>query len=500
MPRWARHQGPRWLLEGIVRVIETDYLVVGAGASGMAFVDALLAGSGARVVMVDRQHRPGGHWLDAYPFVRLHQPSANYGVASRRLGEDRIDMSGINAGFYERATADEICDYFGRVMDADFVGSGRVQFLAMSEYRGEDADGHHVVSLLTGADTVIRAGTVVDATYVQSEIPSRRRPAYHVDPDARVIPPNNLIDVEEPPGGFTVIGCGKTAMDTCNWLLDVGVDPERIQWIRPRDPWLFNRTYMQPLELVGGYMQMQARWVEAAAAATDGPDFARRLEASEVFLRIDLDVEPTMFRGATISLREIDALRSIERVVRKGKVRSVARGRIMLDDGDVTVRATELCVDCTAPGVRPTLPRPIFRPDRITLQYVTIGIVPWSAATVGMVEATREDITEKNTLCQPLTFSSNVADIPSLAHAGMAGLAARGADPDVGAWTNVCRLNPAAAAMQHINEPQVAEAFSSMASNFGSAMANLARLTAALPAQRAADIDVPRDAARKARS
>jgi cation diffusion facilitator CzcD-associated flavoprotein CzcO len=53
--------------------LETDYLVVGAGAAGMAFSDTLLAHSTATVTVVDRRHAPGGHWLDAYPFVRLHQ-------------------------------------------------------------------------------------------------------------------------------------------------------------------------------------------------------------------------------------------------------------------------------------------------------------------------------------------------------------------------------------------------------------------------------------------
>src|SRR5215212_3395930 len=61
--------------------IETDYLVVGAGASGMAFTDALIGSSEAEVVVVDRRDRPGGHWNDDYSFVRLHQPSAFYGVA-----------------------------------------------------------------------------------------------------------------------------------------------------------------------------------------------------------------------------------------------------------------------------------------------------------------------------------------------------------------------------------------------------------------------------------
>jgi cation diffusion facilitator CzcD-associated flavoprotein CzcO len=60
--------------------IVTDYLIVGAGAAGMAFADSLIADSDANVVLVDRRHPPGGHWNDAYPFVRLHQPSPFYGV------------------------------------------------------------------------------------------------------------------------------------------------------------------------------------------------------------------------------------------------------------------------------------------------------------------------------------------------------------------------------------------------------------------------------------
>ena len=45
--------------------LETDYLVIGAGAAAMAFVDTLLDESDARIVMVDRHDRPGGHWNDA---------------------------------------------------------------------------------------------------------------------------------------------------------------------------------------------------------------------------------------------------------------------------------------------------------------------------------------------------------------------------------------------------------------------------------------------------
>ena len=75
-------------------VLEADYLVVGAGASGMAFADSLITSSDAEVVIVDRRHGPGGHWNDTYPFIRLHQPSAYYGVNSMPLGADTIDASG----------------------------------------------------------------------------------------------------------------------------------------------------------------------------------------------------------------------------------------------------------------------------------------------------------------------------------------------------------------------------------------------------------------------
>jgi cation diffusion facilitator CzcD-associated flavoprotein CzcO len=65
-----------------MRTIEADYLVVGAGAMGLAFIDTLVSETTATVVVVDRNDQPGGHWTTAYPFVRLHQPSAYYGVIS----------------------------------------------------------------------------------------------------------------------------------------------------------------------------------------------------------------------------------------------------------------------------------------------------------------------------------------------------------------------------------------------------------------------------------
>jgi NAD(P)-binding Rossmann-like domain len=467
-----------------VHEIETDYLVIGAGASGMAFVDALVAESDAEAVLVDRRHRPGGHWLDAYPFVRLHQPSAYYGVDSRVLGADRIDGSGPNAGFYERATAAEICDYFTRVLEEDLVGAGRVRFFGMSDYGGEDADGHHFTSLLTGAEKTVRVRRkVVDATYVESTIPSRHTPTFEVGDGVRLIPPNDLVDLTVPATGYTVIGAGKTAMDTCTWLLDAAVDPGAIRWVRPRDGWLIDRAFMQPLELVGSYMQLQARWVEAAADASDGTDFAHRLEAAGVFVRIDPDVEPTVFRGATISAAELDALRQVDQVVRLGKVLGIGTDRVVLDQGTIATEPGHVYVDCTAAGVPPTSARPVFEPDRITIQYTTVGLVPYGAATIGAVEALGDGEADRNRLCPPVPFSGEASGLLRTAQAAMTGLAARGADPAVGSWDDRSRLNPARGARDRLEDPRVAEAYTSLASNIGPAMANLERRlgTAASP-------------------
>ena len=108
--------------------LKTDYLVIGSGAMGMAFSDSLLTETDANLIIVDKHHQPGGHWNDAYPFVRLHQPSAFYGVNSKNLGRDNIDMTGLNKGLYELASNSEVCSYFDQVMQGQFLSSGRVQY------------------------------------------------------------------------------------------------------------------------------------------------------------------------------------------------------------------------------------------------------------------------------------------------------------------------------------------------------------------------------------
>ena len=216
----------------------SDYLVVGAGAMGMAFTDVLMTETEATVTIVDRHGRPGGHWNDSYPFVRLHQPSSFYGVNSRALGTNQKDSIGLNAGLYELASGSEVVTYFEQVMNQQFLPTGRVTYLPMCEYLGSGS----VRNLVSGVEKT------VDATYMNETVPSVTTPSYTVSQGVTCIPPNELLNRDEFPGDYVVVGGGKTAIDSCLWLLGNGVHPDGIRWIVPRDQWMLDRASIQPGE------------------------------------------------------------------------------------------------------------------------------------------------------------------------------------------------------------------------------------------------------------
>jgi hypothetical protein len=445
--------------------IETDYLIVGAGAAGLAFADALIAASDADVVLVDRRHGPGGHWNDAYPFVRLHQPSAFYGVNSRPLGTDSIDGTGQNAGCYERATAAEICDYYQRVL-ADLLASGRARFFGMSDWAGGTPDGHQFVSRLTGEATEVRVRhRVVDARYLETSIPATHAPSFGAEPGVRLIPVNDLVRPTGPASGFTVIGGGKTAMDACTWLLEGGVPPEAIRWIRPRDAWLLDRKFQQPLELVSWLVEGASLYLEAAADAADVTDLFGRLEACGQLLRLDPAVDPSMYRCATVSQAELTSLRRIENVVRLGRVLHIAPDRIVLEEGSVPTDGGQIHVDCSGDGLRRAPARPVFARGQVTVQQIRACQPAFSAALIGYVEASRHDDTEKNLLCPPNPAPNTAADWISATCIAHRVLTTWLGDADLSAWMEGARLNGVRGIGAHLTEPRMKSALARMFAN-----------------------------------
>ncbi|MFN8027977.1 MAG: NAD(P)-binding protein [Acidimicrobiia bacterium] len=170
-----------------MRSRSTDYLVVGAGAMGMAFTDALVDHADVHVTLVDRRHAASGHWQDAYPFVQLHQASLFYGVASTVLGNGELQQQGPEAGLQERARQAEIQAYYDDVLHRRLVGSGRVTFLGGSEHHVETGAGgtaHFVTSRVSGETVAIDVRRrFVDATYLSPTVPATTPPPFTFDDD-----------------------------------------------------------------------------------------------------------------------------------------------------------------------------------------------------------------------------------------------------------------------------------------------------------------------------
>ncbi len=380
-------------------MIETDYLIVGAGAMGMAFADTMVSESDAHVVIVDRGHQPGGHWTRAYPFVRLHQPSAYYGVNSFKLETGSIDKVGWNAGLHELAAGGAVCAYFNRVMQQELLPTGRVKYFPMSEYLG---DGR--IRSSTGERFSVDVGRrVVDATYLQTVVPSMRPPPYHVADGVEYVAPNALPQAASGHGHFVIVGAGKTGIDVCLWLLCNGIDADRITWVMPRDAWLLDRANVQPgAEFADRFKASFAARLDSIAAATSVENLFDRLEVSGVLLRIDPNVRPTMYRCATVSHAELDQLRRIQHVIRMGRVQRIEPGTMTLAGGTVDVDGPALYIDCSANGLERRCGVPVFDDGRITLQSVRGCQQVFSAGLIAHVEASYDDNSTKNSLCGPV--------------------------------------------------------------------------------------------------
>ncbi|WP_168791739.1 NAD(P)-binding protein [Paraburkholderia aromaticivorans] len=430
--------------------IETDYLVIGAGATAMAFVDTLLSETDAHVVMVDRHHRPGGHWNDAYPFVALHQPSAFYGVNSRELSSWTKDETGLNTGMYELASGAEVLSHFDQVMRQRFLPSGRVQWFPMSEYSASVNGTHRFKSLMNGDERqVVARRKLVNATHARTAVPSTHPPKYTVAPDVNCIPLNRLPDIERPHACYTVVGSGKTGMDACLWLLQNGVAPSRIRWIMPRDAWLLDRANTQPgaenLERTIGSTIGQ---FEAIAEATSIPDLFARLEQRGLLVRIDKTVEPSMYRCAIISQAELEQLRRIEDIVRLGHLQSVQPTQITLDRGSLPADPDTLYIDCSASAIQMPPALPMFDGDQINLLMVRWCQPVFSAALIAYVESHVADPAEQNALCRLVPSPEHPVDWLRMWAVTLANMTNWRQNAGLNAWLSQCRLNSQNAIMR----------------------------------------------------
>lgn len=373
--------------------LEADYLIVGAGAMGMAFADELLTrDSAVRLVMIDRHAKPGGHWNDAYGHVTLHQPAAFYGVNSEPLGP---------GGTY-LASGIEVLAYYEKVL-AKWVKTGRLQFFPRCEYTGDNR-----FRSLMNQDREFLVDVkkkTVDSTYMKVTVPSIRPPRFEVAEGVQLVPPNDLSRLSKVPTDYVVVGAGKTGMDAVLFLLQEGCDPDQIRWIIPHDAWLIDRATFDHSR----FNELGSQLKEIVEA--DSLDaIMRALDAKGKLLRLDPEVWPTKYRCATVSQSELSQLRRVKGVIRKGRVNRIEANSITLDEGAIPTSLRTVHVDCTADGLARRPVRPVFEGREITLQSVFVCQQVFSASFIAYAEFRLPDDDSKNALCRPIPHPESIPD------------------------------------------------------------------------------------------
>jgi len=457
----------------MTRRVDVDYLVVGAGAMGMGFTDALIEHSPqVRVALVDRRHGVGGHWLEDYSFVRLHQASSFYGVASTVLGGYRVQTGGPEAGLWERADQPTIVSYYADLLADRMVGPGRVDHFPGCEYVGD----RQFVSRISGERyEVPERCRIVDARYLAPDIPAETPPQSRSRRVRESSRSTSWYASTRPPASTSWWGPARPRpTPACGCRRVVSIRTPSAGCVRASPGCSTAHSSSRPRHL----SPLLATLLELATTAESLDQLFLHLEDAGIMLRLDRSVTPTMAKAPTLGLWELDLLRSIENVVRLGRRRSARRGRLELDEGSVGIADDAVIVNCAADGLKMPPRVSIWSPDAITLQSVRAGFPCFGAAITGCVEATRSADDEKNRLCPPASFGNTLSDWARMNTIGMRNVASFSTEPDIKDWSDRVAVNAARVPPERATEPAVSEAVARMRGATPAAVARLDELSA----------------------
>ena len=410
-----------------VTQLACDYLVVGAGAAAIAFIDTLLTRHpSTKIVLVDKNPIPGGHWVNAYGYVRLHQPSIVYGVASRQLEGNWMKLLAgrLTLPWNHRASKDEILGYYASYIQ-DKVAAGQIQYFPNSMYQfpqenGDDEEEHtHCFSSMDGSRYSIQVKTkLINGVLGECIIPSLSPVNFHVDDGVQVVTPNQIFDGNQLVDSqktkhFVVLGCGKTAMDTVVFLQrDMKVGPDRISWIIPNDVWMLQRDSGSPWS-----------WHKALLEhSNDVHEASLSLERRGIFARLDTDIEPTKFRFPVVGKDELKLMQLVKNRIRRGRVTGITKqhetGRIDVEfesdqetwTPDKTIDSADLIfVHCTSPGpFNGNENLDLFVSDhQLNLNPMFPPPIPFSMSVLAYLESARVSNNLDLTFARQLLQSSN---------------------------------------------------------------------------------------------
>ena len=148
------------------------------------------------------------------------------------------------------------------------------------------------------------------------------------------------------------------------------------------------------------------------------------------------------------------SLRSIENVIRLGRVTRIGPDQIKLAGGSIPADRRQVHVDCSAAGLRTKPARPVFSGGLITLQQIRACQPVFSAALTGYIEANARRTTRAR------TSSARQTSIPTrrpnwvpLTHIAQRAEIIWTTDPDVSAWMQRSRLNATCGIGDHQGDP-----------------------------------------------
>ena len=411
------------------QLLQCDYLVVGAGTAGMSFVDTIITENpDATVVLLDRNSQAGGHWTQAYPFVKLHQPSCLYGVNSLPLGKTFLSKNGNikeRYDIHDRVSGAEILDYYQTACD-QFVATGRVKCIFDCEYKiFDEQTGLHTAAIVNNNSPTSSGATTTNddddnnndnnddnvvftvkcrklvTVKTNVTVPSMRKPLIPVAENVHFVPVNEVPACAK--SGkykkYIVFGNGKTGTDAIINLLDGHqIDESQITWVISRDVWYFLRDASEDF-----YHSFDI--FKKMAEANSVKECYLTFEKEGLVGRLDTgtknNVVPDVFKGPTIDNTELQTIRTISNIVRMGRATSIESNKVVCDKGSFDFSPEDtLLVDCMVDnlyGYDFKDDFKIFEPNRINLGPLTLVFnVSMSSAHIAFLECALDRKKNKN--------------------------------------------------------------------------------------------------------
>ena len=384
-------------------IIRVKYAIIGAGQTGLQFLDRCLAKKAGTVGIVDAQKDIGGHWTQQYSFVKLHAPKATYGI-------DPSNWSGDV--FKDLATRDEILSHYQRTARPLLQASGVHPLLG---HRAERVMSQHLGPCVLckpvgdGPPVLLVAESIVDATI--NAHPWNDPLTVNAAPGVPVVSPGGLKDFAiGAASSFAVIGGGKSACDAVLHLRRrLGVRPDaacdQLTWVFSTCLAFFRRR---------PEMNQDENFANLAALLQDHRRSPKTILAElptyPVIFHHFTSALPTTTHHGILSEAEMSELRCQERFEGE-RVTSVTQSHIFLANRQVAIKPNTVIVTCTGPRVDESTGLSRVREQHAAFQHVqSVDDYDLDARTLFPL-MTLYSVPQSNHLLAELLFSCSLPGI-----------------------------------------------------------------------------------------